>query len=280
MSLAEVSLLFVLQTAFGSLLTFAISDRPALGPKYFKFAGWVLVGLYGLAGTLVWGPALAPGAGDPTRGLGLSVAVAASSLLLFASVSGWERPWLEAALLWLGIASGAAALALAVAFTGPGAGARAGLALSLPLLAALAGALVLGFTTWSMILGHWYLVSHGLSIQHLARLVRPLPWLLLFKAAVSGVALWLLWPTFLGAGNASQSELLANQPERVLDIVNVWARIPVGLLIPAVLAWMTLVTVRMEKTQPATGILYAMCVLVYLGELMGRMVEGSTGLPL
>ncbi|HEX5011017.1 MAG TPA: hypothetical protein VFY71_11515 [Planctomycetota bacterium] len=280
MSLAEVSLLFLLQTALGSLLTFAISDRPALGPKYFKFGGWVLLGLYGLAGTLVWGPALAPGASGASRALGLSVGVAASSLLMFASVSGWKRPWLEGVLLWLGIAASAAALSLAVAFTGPGAGARAGLALTLPLVAALAGALVLGFTTWSMILGHWYLVSHGLSIQHLARLVRPLPWLLLLKAAVSGFALWLLWPAFLGAGNASQSELLAHQPERVLDVVNVWARIPVGLLVPAVLAWMTLVTVRMEKTQPATGILYAMCVLVYLGELMGRMVEGATGLPL
>jgi len=50
--------------------------------------------------------------------------------------------------------------------------------------------------------------------------------------------------------------------------------------VPAVLAWMTQVTVRMEKTQPATGILYAMCVLVYMGELMGKMVEGSTGVPL
>ena len=99
------------------------------------------------------------------------------------------------------------------------------------------------------------------------------------RRAVSGVALWLLWPAFLGPGNASQAELMANQPERVLDIVNVWARIPVGLLIPAVLAWMTLVTVRMEKTQPATGILYAMCVLVYMGELMGKMLEGGTGVP-
>ena len=58
------------------------------------------------------------------------------------------------------------------------------------------------------------------------------------------------------------------------------ARIPVGLLVPAVLAFMARVTVRMAKTQPATGILYAMCVLVYLGELMGRMVEGGTGVPL
>ena len=43
---------------------------------------------------------------------------------------------------------------------------------------------------------------------------------------------------------------------------------------------MARVTVKMERTQSATGILYAMCVLVYLGELMGRMLEGGTGVPL
>ncbi len=280
MTLGEVSLLFLLQTACGSLLTFAIGDRAALGAKYFKFGGWVLLGLYGLAGSLVWGPALADGAGDPARALGLSVAAAAAGSLLFASVCGWDRPWLEAAALWLAVAAGVAALFTAVATTGPCANARTLPALALPLLSAFSGALVLGFTTWGMILGHWYLVSQGLSISHLARLVRPLPWLLLAKAAVSAGALWLLWPAFLGPGNSGLTDVLERQPQRILDVVNVFARIPVGLLVPAVLAFMTQVTVRMEKTQPATGILYAMCVLVYMGELMGKMVEGGTGVPL
>jgi len=280
MSLGDVALLFLLQTTFGSLLTFAISDRAALGARYAKFGGWVLLGLYGLAGSLVWSAALADGASEPARALGLAVAGAAGASLLFASVSGWDKPLLEVACLWLAIAAGAASLAIAVLSTGRGAGAMAGAAAALPLLSALAGSLVLGFTTWGMILGHWYLVSQGLSVSHLARLVRPLPWFLLGKALVSAYALWLLWPVFLGPGNADVSELLANQPHRVLDVVNVWARIPVGLLIPAVLAVMTRVTVRMERTQPATGILYAMCGLVYLGELMGKMVEGGTGVPL
>ena len=67
---------------------------------------------------------------------------------------------------------------------------------------------------------------------------------------------------------------------RVIDVVNMTARIPVGLLVPVVLAFMTRVVVRMEKTQPATGILYAMCALVYLGDLMGKMIEGATGVAL
>ena len=280
MSLGDVALLFLLQMACGALLSFAISDRAALRPRYFKFGGWVLLGLYGLAGSLVWGPALAADANDTTRALGICLAGAAACSLLFASVSGWERPLLEGACLWLAIACGAGGLAIAVLNTGPAAGAMSPAAAALPLLSALFGSLVLGFTTFSMILGHWYLVSQGLSVDHLARLVRPLPWMLLAKAAVSGLALWMLWPAFLGTRNANLSELLVNEPHRVLDVVNVWARIPVGLLVPAVLALMTMVTVRMEKTQPATGILYAMCGLVYLGELMGKMVEGGTGVPL
>lgn len=280
MSLPEVSLLFLLQAALGSLLTFCLADRRALGPKYFKFGGWVLLGLYGLAGSMVWGPSLAEGASQGARVLGVSVAAAVLANLAFASASGWGRPVLEGLLLWLAVAAGSAALVAAVATTGPCAQSGSLQPLVLPLLSAAAGSLVLGFTTWGMILGHWYLVSQGLSISHLARLVAPLPWFLLAKAAVSGAALWLLWPVLLGPGNASLTDVMERQPERVLDVVNVWARIPVGLLVPAVLAWMTRVTVRMEKTQPATGILYAMCVLVYMGELMGKMVEGGTGVPL
>ena len=110
--------------------------------------------------------------------------------------------------------------------------------------------------------------------------MRPLPWILGLKTLASVAALWFLWDRILGPGNTSLDDVMARQPERVIDVVNVWARIPVGLLVPGVLAFMTMVTVRMEKTQPATGILYAMCCLVYLGDLMGKMLEGSTGVPL
>ncbi|HZL99786.1 MAG TPA: hypothetical protein VFD43_05990 [Planctomycetota bacterium] len=283
MSFAQASLLFLVQFAFGSLLTFAVADRRALGPKYFKLAGWVLVAGYGLAGSVAWSGARTP--------LGVAIAVAALAVLAFASLSGWDRPGLETAALVVALLAGGAAVALgalepasggrpaatsaAASDASPGAPGLTALALG----SALLSSLVLGFTTWGMILGHWYLVSQGLAVSHLARLVRPLPWMLLAKAALSGLALWLLWDRVLGPGHASLSEVLQRSPDRVLDVVNVWARIPVGLLVPAVMACMTRVTVSMERTRPATGILYAMCVLVYMGELMGKMLEGGTGVP-
>jgi hypothetical protein len=278
MSLTDVSLLFLLQMGFGSLVTFAVSDRAALGPRYFKLGGWIVLGFYGLAGSMVWSEALAAEGGSPTATLGLLIAAATATTLLFASVSGWDRPALESVLLWLALLCGGAAMvasSLSVGMESQRVGAEATLAV----VAALGSSLVLGFTTWGMILGHWYLVSQGLSVSHLARLVTPLPWIMLGKALISGLALYWMWPTFLGPGNASLGDVLERSPGRVLDVFNVWARIPLGLVIPAVLALMARVTVRMEKTQPATGILYAMCGIVYLGEIIGKMVEGGTGVP-
>ena len=87
-----------------------------------------------------------------------------------------------------------------------------------------ASALVLGFVTWGMILGHWYLISHDLDIAHLGRLVRPLPWILGAKAVVSGLALFVFWDRFLGSAG-SLDAMLRNSPDRVLDVVNVWTSI-------------------------------------------------------
>ncbi len=278
MTAGEVSLLFLVQMAFGSVLTFLVNDREALGPKYFKFSGWVLVGLYGLALTLCGDALLDADAPGAERLLAWGVAASALGMLAFSSVSGWDRPALETAVL-VATAVVAGIVVAAASWARLPADASDTQA-SLVLAGAYGSALTLGFSTWGMILGHWYLVSQDLSIRHLGRLVAPLPWIFLAKTIVSGVAIWWMWDAFLGPGNRSTDDILARQPERIIDVVNVWARIPVGLLVPAVMAFMTKVTVRMEKTQPATGILYAMCVTVYLGDLIGKMVEGGTGVPL
>ncbi|MCB9899694.1 MAG: hypothetical protein H6825_16935 [Planctomycetes bacterium] len=280
MSLSQASLAFLVQMAFGSMLTFVVNDRAALGPKYFKFSGWILAGLYGLALTFVLPLLGADGASATQSALGWSVVAALVGMLAFSSVSGWDRPRLESALLWLSLAAGAVAVWTSAVHWHAAAGMTlAGDERGLVIAGAFGSALVLGFTTWAMTLGHFYLVDQGLDIRHLRRLVAPLPAMLLGKAALSGAALWLMWDRVLG-GSRSLTEVVEYHPERMLDVVNVWARIPVGLLVPFGMALMTMVTVRMKKTQPATGILYAMCTTVYLGDLMGKMLEGATGVPL
>ena len=288
MTLTQACLLFLVQLAFGSALTFVCVDRETLGPKYFKFGGWILGGLYGLALALVW-PWLLGEGGSAERGLAWCVVGAASATLAFASVSGWDRPRLESALLGLLLLFGAAAVGLGAVHWQPLARAAggetavpafSGAELALVLAGAYGSALVLGFTIWSMTLGHWYLVDHGLDIKELGKLVTPLAWIYLAKIAVSAAALWFMWGRVLGPGNRSMDDMLTRSPEQILDVVNVWARIPVGLVVPLILAYMARVTVRMEKTQPATGILYAMCGMVILGDLMGKMLEGVRGVPL
>ena len=280
MSLSQASLAFLVQMAFGSMLTFVVNDRAALGPKYFKFSGWILAGLYGLALTFVL-PLL--GADDATAqqtSLAFCVIIALLGMVAFSSISGWDRPRLESALLFTSLAAGGVAVWAASIHWQQAAGIDlAGGEHALVIGGAFGSALVLGFSTWGMTLGHFYLVDQGLDIAHLRKLVAPLPYMLGGKALLSGAALWLMWDRVLG-GAGSLTNLIDYHPDRMLDVVNVWARIPVGLLVPLGMALMTMVTVRMRKTQPATGILYAMCTTVYLGDLMGKMLEGATGVPL
>jgi len=77
MSFAQASLLFLIQFAFGSLITFVLADRAALGPKYFKLGGWILVACYGLALSVAWN--------QPGRPLVLPIAAAAVLTLAFAT---------------------------------------------------------------------------------------------------------------------------------------------------------------------------------------------------
>lgn len=284
MIFSQVSLLFLVQMAFGCMATFPLTDREALGPKYFKFGGWVLVALYGLALTLCGQWLFDADASAHERLTALSVAVATAGMLAFSSLAGWDRPKLETLTLWIALLAGgtavvAGALGAAVS-SASSSGLAAATATTLTIVAALLSSLVLGFATWGMVLGHWYLVATGLPIQHLSRLVTPLPWILGAKLLLSSAVLWLLWENFLGPGNRTMVDVFERQPDRILDLVNVCSRIPVGLAIPFVLACMARVTVKMERTQPATGILYAMCVLVYMGDLMGKMIEGTSGIPM
>lgn len=277
MSLGQACVAFLVQTAFGSLLSFLLNDREALGPKYFKFGGWVLTALYGLAATLVVPAALGESAPAFATATMLAVLAAGGAMLAFASVSGWDRPGLERGCLGAAVLAAAAAVVFAALGTVPEGATTQHLALILG--AAVTSSLVLGFSTWAMILGHWYLTDHSLDIRHLGKLVRPLPWIFGLQLVVSSLAMWLLWERFLGPGAHDLDTLMLRQPERVVDVVNLWARLPVGALVPLVLSFMTLETVRLKKTQPATGILYAMCVTVYMGDLMGKMVHAARGVP-
>jgi hypothetical protein len=55
-------------------------------------------------------------------------------------------------------------------------------------------------------------------------------------------------------------------------LVIIAARWIIGLVGPAILAWMVWQTARIRATQSATGILYAAVIMVFLGELLGELI--------
>ncbi len=53
-----------------------------------------------------------------------------------------------------------------------------------------------------------------------------------------------------------------------------------GLILPALLTWMAWETARIRSTQSATGILYVVTIIVFLGELLSMLLAEKTGFAL
>jgi hypothetical protein len=184
-------------------------------------------------------------------------------LVALAGVAG--APWIPCA-----IAAGAALLV------------QRGIAYKLPLASPLwlapVGALLITWTEWrppwsafpsaiaaggtlgAMLLGHSYLTARGLSFAPLKRMA----WLLFLVLVLRTLS---VIPAFLGPNLA------------MMDWVFLSMRVALGLLVPLLLGWMVIACVRIESNQSATGILYAMTVLVCLfGELTAAYLS-LAGIP-
>jgi hypothetical protein len=152
-------------------------------------------------------------------------------------------------------------------------------ALLLAAASSVGSTLVLGWVVGAMVLGHWYLVTPDLPVAHLGRLTGAALAATYVKLALLAVTAWYFrdrlsdsarsFATIFGIGHAGgpfQSQL---------DFLWLLARLLIGLVGPAALCHMTLATVRLKATQPATGILYAATVLVLMGELFAFVGERS-----
>ncbi|GMU23312.1 MAG: hypothetical protein AMXMBFR13_33910 [Phycisphaerae bacterium] len=224
------------------LAHFALGSRWEAGP--WAVWGAILTGLAALAAFVVLGQApVAPAYGRAVR-------VGAGVGGLLALMAGWA--WGLDDGIW---AYGQRAVLLAV---------LAGHALT---------AILLGAVSLATALGHAYLTHTAMTIHPLRRLA------MVFAGAMAARIAWtlLVGGAVWGYGAAHgtvPSDLLAR--EWLLLLV----RGGVGLLIPAVFAYMVVETVRLRATQSATGILYFALVLIYIGELAGLYLVRETHLPL
>lgn len=127
-------------------------------------------------------------------------------------------------------------------------------------------ALVLGASSVSMLLGHWYLVSPNLPIGYL-------------KASTIGlITALVIRSACLVAVVVSTKLQLANI--HFFEIYGIFflQRVAIGLLLALILSILTYFCVRIRSTQSATGILYVVLVFCLIGELIGGYLFAKTGI--
>ena len=125
---------------------------------------------------------------------------------------------------------------------------------------ALASIALLGSVNLAMLLGHWYLVVRGMSIDPLKRLTVATLVASIAKILLVAIVLIVAWPP-------------------VVKDIFFWMRAGWGLLGPLALYPMVWGTVKIRSTMAATGILYVDVVAVIIGEVLGGWLSALAHLP-
>lgn len=128
-----------------------------------------------------------------------------------------------------------------------------------------AGALVLGSATTAMLMGHSYLIAPSMTIAPLMRLLAAGALSVVLRIGLASFGLW-GWTSTASASTLDME-----------DIFLLSVRWTLGLIAPLVLGWMAWETARIRSTQSATGILYVVVIVCFLGELMSMLLVEKTG---
>ncbi len=134
-------------------------------------------------------------------------------------------------------------------------------------------ALVLGSVTVGMLIGHWYLIDAGQTLDPFVRIYKFFVAVLIAQSAFYWISALLLY--FLGS------------PSSPVGLESLWfnhstllvVRILVGQVTPLVLAWMIWRTLLIPHTMAATGLFYIALLAVFVGEILGRQILALTSLP-
>jgi len=135
------------------------------------------------------------------------------------------------------------------------------------------GALALGAVTTGMLLGHWYLIDLGLSLEPMRRLFRFFVTVLVVHAGVLVLCLLVF-----GLGAASSAGTVASLWHDHGALLG--ARFVLGPLAGLGFAALIHRTLQIPQTMAATGLFYIAILFVLVGELLGRLILFRTALPL
>ena len=137
----------------------------------------------------------------------------------------------------------------------------------------LVSALLLGSVTVGMLIGHWYLIDTGQSLEPFIRIYKFFVATLILQCALLALAPLALY-------------LLGN-PQSLAGMERLWqrhstllvTRMMVGQIAPLILSWMIWRTLQIPHTMAATGLFYIALLGVFVGEILGRQILALTALP-
>jgi len=137
----------------------------------------------------------------------------------------------------------------------------------------LLSSLLLGGVTVGMLIGHWYLIDTGQSLE---------PFIRIYKFFVSTLVVQCLFfvispLVFYVLGSAqSQAGLEKLWQHHSTLLVT---RMISGQIAPMILSWMIWRTLLIPHTMAATGLFYIAMLGVFVGEILGRQILALTSLP-
>jgi hypothetical protein len=267
---SDCFLLLFGQLAVGGLMGLAVPPFPLIDRGFYRssaglYLAFAVLFLGGRIGLLVRGDAGTGAAGELVAWIAFTIALGAYLASLWGDSNRLRARTFAAALL-LGL------LALTVSALRFRLGPLLGPGTLLYPLAFIAGALALGAVVTGMLLGHWYLIDLGLSIEPLQRVYR------FFVAAVLGQLVVVVASVLLLATTTDGAAALSAlwRDSRPL----LFARLVLGPIAALGVAWLIHRTLRIPQTMAATGLFYIAILAVLVGEMLGRLILLRTSLPL
>ncbi|MGH7930970.1 MAG: hypothetical protein ACREQV_24625 [Candidatus Binatia bacterium] len=134
-------------------------------------------------------------------------------------------------------------------------------------------ALLLGSVTVGMLIGHWYLIDTGQSIEPFVRIYKFFVIALVLQSGFLLLSFCLIY--FAGAPSSMTAleTLLARQSTLLIS------RVIIGQAAPLFLSWMIWRTLQIPHTMAATGLFYIALLGVFVGEILGRQILTLSSLP-
>ena len=249
---------FALRLIFGMSLTWCVMPKREVTSGFFRIQTLVTLGL-GVLATLTLGQLdRATSAGSPviaTTGLySLTIGIAIASFL--GSVM-WtlERRAAGVRYGWAVLAASAAGLVAATW------GRQSVVPAWFQILTEFSGGWIIGGAISTMLLGHWYLTATGMKIEPLQQLNGLLLGAVVIRTLLSAAVF--IWSPAM------------TQTTQWVWLALRWA----GLIGPLILVPMVFRILKYRNTQSATGVLYAIDTLIFLGEATAALLSHDLKCP-